>query len=535
MLVRRIARPLLASTFVFGGIDTLRNPQSRVAGARPVVEKVTAQADKQLPVQVPRDVEQWVKIDAAVKVGAGTLFSLGRLPRLSALTLAATIVPTTLAGHRFWEAEGTAKQRAAHPLPEEPGAAGRSAARRRRHRGQALGGLPRSPRGEEGHRIDGEEPRAGPEARRQGAEEDREAPEEGLEVRTAELTAPLTPAAALRRIAFLLERAREPSYRVQAFRTAATVVDGLSDDQLDLKIRTNTLKDLKGVGPKTAAVVVQAHKGQVPEYLTKLEEDLAELVPLADDVAEFRAALKGDLHLHSDWSDGGSPIREMAEAAMALGHEYIALTDHSPRLTVANGLSAARLEQQLDVVAALNEELAPFRILTGIECDINVDGSLDQTDELLGRLDVVVASVHSDLRADSSAMTARMLAAVADPHTDVLGHCTGRLVIGRRQRNGTQRPRPESTFDAEAVFRACVEHGTAVEINSRPERLDPPRRLLTLAVETGCEFAIDTDAHAPGQLDWQGNGCERAVECGVPVERVVNTWDAERLLSWTVT
>ena len=190
----------------------------------------------------------------------------------------------------------------------------------------------------------------------------------------------------------------------------------------------------------------------MPEYLTKLEEAYAELVPLADDVAEFRAALRGDLHLHSDWSDGGSPIREMAEAAMALGHEYMALTDHSPRLTVANGLTAERLEQQLDVVAALNEELAPFRILTGIECDINVDGSLDQTDELLGRLDVVVASVHSDLRADSKSMTARMLTAVANPHTDVLGHCTGRLVIGRRQRNGTQKPRPESQFDAEAVF-----------------------------------------------------------------------------------
>jgi putative hydrolase len=237
--------------------------------------------------------------------------------------------------------------------------------------------------------------------------------------------------------------------------------------------------------------------------------------------------------VHSDWSDGGSPIREMAEAAMALGHEYMALTDHSPRLTVANGLSPERLEQQLDVVAALNEELAPFRILTGIECDINVDGSLDQTDELLGRLDVVVASVHSDLRADSQAMTDRMLTAVANPHTDVLGHCTGRLVIGRRQRNGTQKPRPESQFDAEAVFRACVEFGTAVEINSRPERLDPPKRLLSLAVELGCEFSIDTDAHAPGQLDWQSNGCERAVETGVPVERVINSWTAEKLLDWT--
>jgi putative hydrolase len=311
------------------------------------------------------------------------------------------------------------------------------------------------------------------------------------------------------------------------------VIDGLTADQLDLKIATNTLKDLKGVGPKTAAVVVEAHKGQVPDYLSRLEQAYAELVPMADDVAEFRAALRGDLHLHSDWSDGGSPIREMAEAAMAIGHEYMALTDHSPRLTVANGLSPERLEKQLDVVAALNEELAPFRILTGIECDINVDGSLDQTDELLGRLDVVVASVHSDLRADSQAMTARMLTAVANPHTDVLGHCTGRLVIGRRQRNGTQKPRPESQFDAEAVFRACVEFGTAVEINSRPERLDPPKRLLSLAVELGCEFSIDTDAHAPGQLDWQSNGCERAVETGVPVERVINSWTAEKLLDWT--
>jgi putative hydrolase len=320
---------------------------------------------------------------------------------------------------------------------------------------------------------------------------------------------------------------------VAAFRTAAAVVDTLDDAELDRRIRTNTLTDLKGVGPKTATAIAAAHKGQVPEYLATLEESYAELVPLADDVAEFRAALRGDLHVHSDWSDGGSPIREMAEAAIALGHEYMALTDHSPRLTVANGLSPERLEQQLDVVAALNEELAPFRILTGIECDINVDGSLDQTDELLGRLDVVVASVHSDLRADSTAMTERMLTAVANPHTDVLGHCTGRLVIGRRQRNGMQKPRPESRFDAEAVFRACVEHGTAVEINSRPERLDPPRRLLRLAVEIGAEFAVDTDAHAPGQLDWQSNGCERAVECGVTVDRVINTRTADDLLEWT--
>jgi putative hydrolase len=336
---------------------------------------------------------------------------------------------------------------------------------------------------------------------------------------------PRNPVADLRQIAFLLERALEPSYRVRAFRNAANTVEQLPADEVSTRAADGTLTKLKGVGDVTARCIAESLAGEEPVYLRRLLD--AEPAPVAEATAALRAALRGDCHAHSDWSDGGSPIREMALAARDLGHDYLVLTDHSPRLTVANGLSAERLEQQLDVVAEVNEELAPFRLLTGIEVDILEDGTLDQKPSLLARLDLVVASVHSKLRMPAEEMTPRMIAAVANPHTDVLGHCTGRLVRGGR---GT---RPESQFDAELVFAACEQFGVAVEINSRPERLDPPKRLLRIAVETGCLFSVDTDAHAPGQLDWQVNGCERAVACEVDRARIVNTWDVGKLLAWT--
>ncbi len=337
------------------------------------------------------------------------------------------------------------------------------------------------------------------------------------------------PIDALRQIAFLLERAREPTYRVKAFRSAADTLAALPAGELERRTTQGTLSELPGIGKATAGVVREALAGQVPEYLAKLLPSGA--AALTEGGTAMRAALRGDLHTHSDWSDGGSPILEMAEAARALSsgpHEYMVLTDHSPRLTVANGLTPDRLREQLRVVADLNDKLAPFRILTGIECDILDDGSLDQEPELLDQLDIVVASVHSKLAMDAPAMTRRMVAAVRNPRVDVLGHCTGRLLIGREG----GRPRAESHFDAARVFQACKESGTAVEINSRPERLDPPRRLLTLAVEMGCQFSIDTDAHAPGQLDWQIYGCARAEECGVDAANVVNTMDADGLLKW---
>lgn len=318
------------------------------------------------------------------------------------------------------------------------------------------------------------------------------------------------PVQALRAIAFELERAGAPAYRVQAFRRAARVVAGLPAGELDQRIGDGTLQALAGIGPATAQVITEAAAGRQPDYLAKLAAGASRPPRTA-----MRAALRGDCHSHSDWSDGGSAPLEMAQAARDLGHEWLALTDHSPRLTVARGLSAERLEAQLDLVAELNAGLAPFAILTGIEVDILDDGSLDQRPDLLARLDVVVASVHSKLRMPAAPMTARMVSAVSSPHVDVLGHCTGRMVSGRRGR-------PQSEFDAPAVFAACAEHGVAVEINCRPERQDPPDDLLAIAVRAGCLFAIDTDAHAPGQLDWLDSGCERAEQAGITPDRVIN-------------
>jgi len=320
----------------------------------------------------------------------------------------------------------------------------------------------------------------------------------------------------------LLDRSLAPGQKVRAFQRAAATIQELDPDELCERAGGGTLTDLEGIGSSTGSVISDAVLGRPNAYLSDLETR-TRVDPGVG--ASLAAQLKGDCHTHTTWSDGGAPLEQMARAAMALGHEYLVVTDHSARLTIAHGLSAERLSEQLGAIATLNEQMAPFRILTGMEVDILLDGSLDLADEMLDRLDVVVASVHSKLAMPREEMTRRMVLAVASPHVDILGHCTGRKVVGHG--------RPPSDFDPDMVFAACAQFGTAVEINCRPERQDPPEELLSLALGWGCDIAIDTDAHAPGHLEWLPYGADKAVRCGVPVERIVNTRDADDLLAWT--
>lgn len=329
--------------------------------------------------------------------------------------------------------------------------------------------------------------------------------------------------AALAETAFLLERAHAESQRTRAFRRAQGVIAALSTQEFAQRLAADTLQELPGIGKTTGEIIRVAAAGGQPEYLRRARSAAA---PDAGEGEMIVRSLRGDLHAHSDWSDGGSPILEMAETARALGHEYLALTDHSPRLTVANGLTRERLERQLEIVAELNARWDDFRILTGIEVDILDDGRLDQDQDLLESLDIVVASVHSKLRMPSEQMTPRMVTAIANPATTVLGHCTGRMSSGRGER---KRVRPPSAFEADLVFEACRQYDVAVEINCRPERRDPPQDLMALALDAGCHFSIDTDAHAPGQLAWLPFGAQRAAAVGIPAERIINTRPADRL------
>jgi putative hydrolase len=336
---------------------------------------------------------------------------------------------------------------------------------------------------------------------------------------------------ALHRVVYLLDRSLAPAAKVKAFARAAEVIAGLDPDELSARTAAGTLTELSGIGPSTGGVIADAVAGRPSPYLERLEAETQ--IPLGPGES-LRRRITGDCHSHSTWSDGGASVEVMGRAARALGHSYLVVTDHSPRMAVARGLSAERLAQQRDEIDAANDTFAaeahhgtaaPFRLLQGMEVDINEDGTLDMDEVTLGRLDLVVASPHIKLKMERKAMTRRLVLAAVNPHVDVLGHCTGRKVAPYGNRAGAD-------FDADMVFAACAQHRTAVEINSRPERQDPPEELLQLALEWGCLVSIDTDAHAPGQLEWMNYGCDKAALAGIEPDDVINTWDVARLADW---
>ncbi len=332
------------------------------------------------------------------------------------------------------------------------------------------------------------------------------------------------PAAALDRIVYLLDRDLAEGQKVRAFARARDVVEATDDGDLARLHEAGKLTDLAGIGPTTGRVVAEALDGEVPDYLAKLEDET--VIPVGEGASAAGGAagrLPHPLDLvrrrRPDREDG--PHRHRPGPRVHGADRPLAPPDGRPRphAPSACGPSSTRSPRS-------TRQLAPFRILTGHRGRHPARTARSTSDEdLLARLDVVVASVHSKLRMERQDDDPRAwCTAVASPHVDILGHCTGRKLVGRG--------RPPSTFDAEIVFAACAQFDTAVEINCRPERLDPPDELLDLAIELGLRFAIDTDAHAPGQLEWQPYGCDKAARHGIPADRIVNTMEADDLVTW---
>lgn len=232
--------------------------------------------------------------------------------------------------------------------------------------------------------------------------------------------------------------------------------------------------------------------------------------------------IKGDFHVHSDWSDGHEPIETMAQTAKSLGYQYLAITDHSSGRGIAHGLNQERLRQQIEEIKQLNQQLDGIRLLAGIEVDIRADGSLDLPQELLADLDIVIASIHSGMNQSEDQITRRILGAIENPHVDVIAHPTCRL-IGERE---------PAAVDLEAVFRAAAKHNKALEINAMPDRLDLKDIHIYRARELGVKLVIGTDAHRPSQLGFMRFGVGIARRGWCQPEHILNTKPLEEMLAF---
>ncbi|MBN2044183.1 MAG: DNA polymerase/3'-5' exonuclease PolX [Anaerolineales bacterium] len=321
----------------------------------------------------------------------------------------------------------------------------------------------------------------------------------------------------------------------QRFGTALQYATGSKDH--NVRVREQALK--KGFSLSEHALT----REDGTELLCASEEEVYQAVglpfippELREDRGEVQAGLAGtlprlikvanilsDLHTHSTWSDGRGSIREMAEAAIARGRKMLAVTDHSQSLGIGNGLSIERLMAQKEEINQLRQEFqGQITLLHGTEMEIKADGTLDYPDEILAQLDIVVASLHVAMRQPREQVTERMLTAIRNPHVDIIGHPTNRLIPDRAG----------ADLDMEVIFQAAAEHGTALEINANPQRLDLNDIHARRAIELGVLLAVDTDAHAPEHFDFLPFGVATARRAWAAKENVINTWPVEKLLGW---
>ena len=327
----------------------------------------------------------------------------------------------------------------------------------------------------------------------------------------------LAAAQALSEIGYLLRQDPKEVFRAKAFSMAAWSI-ALERPDLAALRKTDKLTTIEGVGAGIAKVLADLIDTGGSRYLERLREQLKQPAHPEESVIDF-SHYQGDIHSHTKWSDGRATMLEMAEGARALGYRYLGITDHSPRIKVVNGLGAERLVAQSAEMAGVQAQVPEVTLLQGIEVDILEDGSLDLPDAVLEILDVVIASPHVKLRQEPSAMTERMLRAVSHPHIDVIGHPTGR-------RPGS---REGATYDFEGVFKEAAKHGVALELDCDPARMDLSPEMARMALEFGCNFALDADAHAPAEFAYVPMALWMARRAGIPENRILNFRPLDRL------
>jgi putative hydrolase len=314
----------------------------------------------------------------------------------------------------------------------------------------------------------------------------------------------------LSEIGYLLRQDPEERFRAKAFSAAAWSL-AIQRPDLSRLHTANELTSIEAVGPGIAKVLAELEETGHSRYVDRLRERMKQPARNDESVLDF-ARYQGDVHSHSNWSDGRATMLEMARGAEALGYRYLGVTDHSPRITVVHGLNADRLLAQSREMAGVQAQVPGVALLQGIEVDILEDGALDLPDMVLELLDVVIASPHVKLRQEPAAMTERMLRAVSHPHVDVIGHPTGR-------RPGS---REGATYDFEAVFKEAARHHVALEIDCDPARMDLSPEMARLALELGCNFSVDADAHAPAEFAYVPMGMWMARRAGIPQDRILN-------------